>query len=102
MGVGRLSGQSRRSGGRRLASIGGRYTSALCAADSLAVEGLVTEALAAGLSPTAIQVGVISQGMKRIGDLWEQGELTIADEHVATGLSSRALLPLQEPLQIPA
>ena len=95
-----VSGQSRRSGDRRLASIGGRYTSALCAADAPAVEALVAEALAAGLAPTAIQVGVITQGMKRIGDLWEQGELTIADEHVATGLSNRALLPLQEPLQI--
>ena len=39
-------------------------------------------------------------GMARIGDLWEQGEITVADEHAATGLSYRALLPLQEPLQI--
>jgi diguanylate cyclase (GGDEF)-like protein len=38
--------------------------------------------------------------MRRIGELWEQGELTVADEHAATGLSYRALLPLQEPLQI--
>jgi len=99
MGAGLVSGRSRRSGDRKLASIGGRYTSALCAADAPAVEALVTEALAAGLAPTVIQVGVITQAMKRIGDLWEQGELTIADEHVATGLSNRALLPLQEPLQ---
>ena len=38
--------------------------------------------------------------MGRIGELWEHGELTVADEHAATGLSYRALLPLQEPLQI--
>jgi MerR family transcriptional regulator, light-induced transcriptional regulator len=100
LGAGLVSAHSRRSGDRKLASIGGRYTSALCAADAPAVEALVAEALAAGVAPTTIQVRVITQGMKRIGDLWEQGELTIADEHVATGLSNRALLPLQEPLQI--
>lgn len=85
---------------RVLESIGGRYTEALCAADAPAVEAIVGEALSAGVAPTTIQVRVITQGMRRIGDMWEQGDLTIADEHLATGLSNRALLPLQEPLQV--
>ncbi len=61
---------------------------------------MVEEALSAGVAPTTIQVGVIMAGMGRIGELWEQGKITVADEHAATGLSYRALLPLQEPLQI--
>jgi len=85
---------------RVLEAIGARYTEALCAADAPAVEALVGEALGAGVAPTTIQVRVITQGMRQIGDMWERGDLTIADEHVATGLSNRALLPLQEPLQI--
>ncbi len=58
------------------------------------------EALVAGIAPTTIQVDVIMAAMGRIGELWERGEITVADEHAATGLSYRALLPLQEPLQI--
>jgi len=80
--------------------MGGRFTAALCAADGPGAEAVVAEALNAGIPPTAIQVEVISRGMQRIGELWAQGELSIADEHVATGLSNRALLPLQEPLQV--
>jgi diguanylate cyclase (GGDEF)-like protein len=92
--------QARRAADRRLAAIGEQYCAALCAADAPAAEALVSEALVAGVAPTTIQVGVITAGMRRIGELWEQGEITVADEHAATAVSYRALLPLQEPLQI--
>lgn len=95
-----MSEQSRREVDRRLAAIGERYCVALCAADAPAAEAVVEEALGAGVAPTTIQVRVITPAMQRIGELWEQGELTVADEHVATGISHRALLPLQETLQI--
>jgi methanogenic corrinoid protein MtbC1 len=95
-----VSARSRRAVDRRLAVIGDRYSVALCAADGPAADAVVEEALGAGVAPTTIQVGVIMAAMGRIGELWEHGELTVADEHAATGLSYRALLPLQEPLQI--
>jgi hypothetical protein len=81
-------------------AIGERYLAALCAADAPTAEAVVAEALVAGVAPTTIQVRVIGAAMERIGELWEQGEVTVADEHVATVLSYRALLPLQELLQI--
>jgi methanogenic corrinoid protein MtbC1 len=95
-----VSGRSRRVGDRRLAAIGERYLAALCAADVPTAEAVVAEALVAGVAPTTIQVRVIGAAMERIGKLWERGEVTVADEHVATVLSYRALLPLQESLQI--
>lgn len=95
-----MSEQSRREADRRLAAISEHYCVALCAADAPAVEAVVEQALGAGVAPTTIQVHVIAPAMQRIGELWEQGELTVADEHVATGISHRALLPLQETLQI--
>jgi methanogenic corrinoid protein MtbC1 len=95
-----VSDPSRRAGDRRLAAIAERYRVALCAADAPAAEATIAQALVAGVAPTTIQVRVIAAAMERIGELWEQGEMTVADEHVATGLSYRALLPLQEPLQI--
>jgi diguanylate cyclase (GGDEF)-like protein len=91
---------SRRVSDRRLLAIGERYLAALCAADAPTAEAVIAEALGAGVAPTTIQVRVIGAAMARIGELWEQGEVTVADEHVATVLSYRALLPLQEPLQI--
>jgi diguanylate cyclase (GGDEF)-like protein len=99
-GSGPVSEQSRRASDRRLVALTERYRAALCAADAPAAEALVAEALVAGVAPTTIQVRVIAAAMEQIGELWEQGELTIADEHVATVLSYRALLPLQEQLQI--
>ncbi len=94
-----MSDPSRRASDRRLAALSERYCEALCAADAPAAEAVITEALVAGVAPTTIQVRVITPAMERIGELWEQGKMTVADEHVATGLSYRALLPLQEPLQ---
>lgn len=95
-----MSERSRRAADRRLADIGERYRAALCSADAPAAEAVVAEALAAGITPTRILVSVIAAAMRQIGDCWERGELTVADEHLATALSYRALLPLQEPLQI--
>jgi methanogenic corrinoid protein MtbC1 len=95
-----VSEHSRRAADRRLADIGKRYQAALRCADAPAAEAVVAEALAAGITPTTIMVDVITAAMRRIGECWEQGELTVAEEHLATGLSYRALLPLQEPLQI--
>jgi diguanylate cyclase (GGDEF)-like protein len=95
-----MSERSRRAADRRLAGIGERYRAALCAADAPAAEAVVADALVAGITPTTIMVGVITAAMRRIGEYWELGQMTVADEHLATALSYRALLPLQEPLQI--
>jgi diguanylate cyclase (GGDEF)-like protein len=86
-------------GDRRLAAFGERYVVALRAADASAAEALVVEALGAGVAPTTIQVRVITAAMQRVGELWEQQKMTVADEHVATGISYRTLLALQESLQ---
>ncbi|HSZ69470.1 MAG TPA: diguanylate cyclase [Solirubrobacteraceae bacterium] len=95
-----MSEQSRRASDRQLRTIIERYGVALRGADAAAAEAVVAQALAAGLAPTTIQVRVITPAMQRIGELWEEGALTVADEHLATVLSTLALLPLQEPLQI--
>ncbi len=94
-----MSERSRRAADRRLADIGERYLAALCCADAPTAEAVVAEAVVAGITPTRIMVDVIAAAMRRIGECWEQGELTAAEEHLATGVSYRALLPLQEPLQ---
>jgi hypothetical protein len=69
-----VSVPSRRAVDRRLAVIGERYCVALRAADGPAADAVVEQALGPGVAPTTIQVGVIMAAMKRIGELWEQGD----------------------------
>lgn len=62
--------------------------------DGSAIEAIVDDALAHGLTADAIQSFVIAPAMVRIGDLWEKGILSVADEHLATSLSHRGLIRL--------
>jgi len=40
---------------------------------------------------------VIAPAMHRIGELWERGAVTVADEHLATALTNRILAALRPP-----
>ncbi len=55
---------------------------------------LIADALAARVAPEVIQSFVITPAMHRIGELWERGELGIAEEHLATTISQTALVRL--------
>jgi diguanylate cyclase (GGDEF)-like protein len=57
-------------------------------------ERVIDDALTAGLSPAEIHALVIEPAMVRIGDLWESGVITVADEHLATAISQGALVRL--------
>lgn len=41
---------------------------------------------------------VIAPAMHRVGELWEQGALTVADEHLATAITHRVLAALRPQL----
>lgn len=71
-----------------------RFTDILRRGDVRGGEVLIADALAARLSPEAIQSFVITPAMNRIGEMWEQGELGIAEEHLATAISQTALVQL--------
>ncbi len=68
-----------------------RYGEALRAGEPGAAEEVVEEALGAGLSVPAVQSRVIAPAMYWIGELWERGALTVAEEHLARGLSNPPL-----------
>ncbi|MCC2669089.1 MAG: putative cobalamin binding protein [Armatimonadetes bacterium] len=52
---------------------------------------LVDGAMAAGLEWRDLYLGVFVPTLERIGDLWERGELTVANEHLITGIVLRLL-----------
>lgn len=52
---------------------------------------LVDSALAAGLEWRDLYLRVFVPTLTRIGEMWEQGELSVADEHLVTGVVLRLL-----------
>lgn len=84
----------RGSDGRTMVALARRFGDAIRAGDGPAAERVVEDGLDAGISPEALQVLVIEPAMVRIGELWQRGVITVADEHLATAISERALLRL--------
>ncbi|MGA2929131.1 MAG: diguanylate cyclase, partial [Solirubrobacteraceae bacterium] len=70
------------------------FGDALRAGDPHAAAGVVDDALGSGLSSVEIQSRVIAPAMWGIGELWQLGQLTIADEHLATAVSHHVLARL--------
>lgn len=67
------------------------FGEALRSGDPAATTRAVQEVLGAGLSAAEAQTRVIAPAMRWIGELWERGEISVADEHLATALSYQAL-----------
>ena len=55
-----------------------------------------------GQSVGAIADSFLCAAMRRVGDLWHAGELSVAQEHVATRTATRALRKLEAALDAPA
>ena len=81
-------------GDARLARL---YLEALRAADASGAYRIATEALGQGMTTPELYQRVIAPAMHRIGELWERGAITVADEHMATALTNRILAALRPP-----
>ena len=75
----------------KIDNYGRAYAAALLAGDEVAAEIVIREAIAADLSMAAIDDEIIAPALWLVGDLWERGEISIADEHLATEISLRVL-----------
>ncbi len=81
----------RRGIDRSAEGISRSYGDALRAADGAAAERVALECLREGMSVEALYARVIAPAMWRIGRLWAEGAITVADEHLATALTHRVL-----------
>ncbi len=52
---------------------------------------VVDHARADGVTLTALYFKVFAPSMVRIGELWEQNELSVAEEHIATAITERLI-----------
>lgn len=83
--------QRRRDADRAAEGISRSYGDALRAADGAAAERIALECLQRGMGIEALYGRVIAPAMWRIGSLWEEGAITVADEHLATALTHRVM-----------
>jgi MerR family transcriptional regulator, light-induced transcriptional regulator len=72
------------------------FLDALLDGSARAAEDAVRAALASGLEPQAVHVQVIAPAMRAVGDLWARDEITVAEEHLATAITYRALNVLSD------
>ena len=60
---------------------------ALVEGDAGRAEDVALEALTGGARIDDIYVDVIGGALATVGELWERGEMSVADEHLATGIA---------------
>jgi methanogenic corrinoid protein MtbC1 len=73
-------------------ALAARYLKAQLAGDRAeAVRLLIDEGLHRGVSAADLLLGVIQPAQREIGRLWQENKVSIAQEHLATGISQLAL-----------
>lgn len=61
---------------------------------------VMSQAIELGLEEAEIDEHIVAPAMRLIGDLWADGELGIADEHLATEISMRVLTLQREAFRV--
>ena len=75
----------------RITAIAGVFADALLEGDEVAAEIAIREAMDASLGAAEIDEKVIAPALWLVGELWERGEISVADEHIATEIAVRVL-----------
>lgn len=80
----------------QVAGLARAYATAVLEGDEIAADLVIRDAIAAELSSEAVSEQIIAPALWLVGDLWERGEIGVADEHLATEISMRVLALEQE------
>jgi methanogenic corrinoid protein MtbC1 len=75
----------------KVGELGRAYASAVLSGDEIAAEQAIRDAIDVDLSTAEIDDEIIAPALWLVGELWERGEITVADEHLATEISIRVL-----------
>ena len=89
--MGYRENDSRELRASRLGEFERAFAAALIAGDEIAAETTIREAMDAKLTSAEIDEKVITPALWLMGELWEKGEISIADEHLATEIAMRVL-----------
>ena len=72
-----------------------QYLTSLLAGKREACSMIVTELLAAGIGPKDLYVHLFQRAQYRVGELWEQQNISVAVEHLSTAITQRMLTLVQ-------
>jgi methanogenic corrinoid protein MtbC1 len=75
----------------KLKELGRAFAAALLTGDEVAAELAIRDAVTARLSTAEIDDEIVAPALWLVGELWERGEITVADEHLATEIALRVL-----------
>src|SRR4051794_23597344 len=67
------------------------FLQALLTGDERAAELTAREAMEVGLDESAISDEIITPGLRTVGEMWANGLISVADEHLATEICLRVL-----------
>ncbi|MEY4512948.1 MAG: hypothetical protein RLZZ450_5070 [Pseudomonadota bacterium] len=67
------------------------YLRSVLANDSAGALRVVDEGLAAGVSAAQLELGLIVPAQQEIGRLWQENQITVAQEHLATSIAVLAI-----------
>ncbi len=87
----RRENESREPREARTTELAAAYVAALLSGDEVAAEIAIREAMDAELSSAEIDEKLVAPALWLVGDLWERGKISVADEHIATEISIRVL-----------
>ena len=76
------------------------YADAVLAGEPRTAERIVREAVDAGLAEATIDDHIIRPSLVLVGDLWADGSISVADEHLATAISVRVATLLREAFRV--
>src|SRR3954451_3787668 len=83
--------ESRESGHGEVAALARAYAEALLIGDEVAADAVIREAIDADLSLAEVSEEIIAPALWLVGELWQRGEISVADEHLATEITLRVL-----------
>jgi methanogenic corrinoid protein MtbC1 len=76
------------------------FADALLRGATFEAEGVIREAIEAGLREELIDDHVIRPALRLVGDLWEAGQISVAEEHLATSICRRVVALQREAFRV--
>ncbi len=76
---------------RHIGEMAAAFADALLSADASTAEVVLREAMDAGLTSAAIDEKLIAPALWLVGEMWERGEISVDEEHLATEIATRVL-----------
>ena len=76
--------------------IANEYLNALARGNAVKAGEIVSSALARGLSPTKVYLRVLMPSLVEVGELWHNGKLTVAEEHLASQITMQEMARIRQ------